>query len=227
MSEYPERYESDILLRDGSTIHLRPIKPGDAHALMELHSRLSPRSVCFRFLSPLPELSEERASAFANVDYNDTFALVGELAGRLIGVARYYRDEKARDRAEVAFLIEDALQGRGIATRMLERLVEIAREKGITTFDTYVLGDNWLRNQKPQRALRNAANIQLSSLRFSASSAVSSIAIRFARLISLYQAFVVARDGLGRSVCMVSDFVRHYTDKSPCYFIPSAKCVQA
>ena len=139
---YPAHYESDILLRDGSTLHFRPIKLDDVSALVELHKRLSPRSVYFRFFSPLPELSEERARALATVDYNNTFALVGELGGRLVGVARYYRDEKAHDRAEVAFLIEDALQGRGIATRMLERLAEIAREKGITTFDAYVLGDN-------------------------------------------------------------------------------------
>ncbi len=142
MSDYPARYESDILLRDGSSLHLRPIKPGDVSALLEFHTRLSPRSVYFRYFSPLPELSEERAKVLASVDYNDTFALVGELGGRLVGVARYYRDEKAHDRAEVAFLIEDALQGRGIATRMLERLAEIAREKAITTFDAYVLGDN-------------------------------------------------------------------------------------
>jgi len=142
MSDYPARYESDILLRDGSSLHLRPIKPDDVSALLEFHARLSPRSVYFRYFSPLPELSEERAKVLASVDYNDTFALVGELAGRLVGVARHYRDEKAHDRAEVAFLIEDALQGRGIATRMLERLAEIAREKGITTFDAYVLGDN-------------------------------------------------------------------------------------
>lgn len=142
MSEYPARYESDILLRDGSSLHLRPIKPDDVSALLEFHTRLSPRSVYFRYFSPLPELSEERAKVLASVDYNDTFALVGELGGRLVGVARYYRDGKAHDRAEVAFLIEDALQGRGIATRMLERLAEIAREKGITTFDAYVLGDN-------------------------------------------------------------------------------------
>jgi acetate---CoA ligase (ADP-forming) len=142
MSDYPARYESDILLRDGSTLHLRPIKPDDVNALLEFHKRLSPRSVYFRYFSPLPELSEERAKVLSSVDYHNTFALVGELAGRLVGVARYYRDEKAHDRAEVAFLIEDALQGRGIATRMLERLAEIAREEGVTTFDAYVLGDN-------------------------------------------------------------------------------------
>jgi len=142
MSTYPTRYETDILLRDGSSLHLRPIKPDDAQALLELHKRLSPRSIYFRYFSPLPELSEERAKALASVDYDNTFALVGELANRLVGVACYYRDEETRNRAEVAFLIEDALQGRGIATRMLERLAEIAREKDITAFEAYVLGDN-------------------------------------------------------------------------------------
>jgi acetyl coenzyme A synthetase (ADP forming)-like protein len=121
---------------------LRPIKPDDLQALLEFHNRLSPRSIYFRYFSPLPELGEERAKALVKVDYNDTFALVGELAGRLVGVARYYRDEKTRDHAEVAFLIEDALQGRGIATRMLDRLAEIARDKNISTFEAYVLGDN-------------------------------------------------------------------------------------
>jgi len=142
MSNYPARYESDILLRDGSTLQLRPIKLDDAPALVDFHKRLSPRSIYFRFFSPLPELSEARAVELATVDYDDTFALGGELAGRLVAVARYYRDANARDHAEVAFLTEDALQGRGIATRMLERLAEIAREHGIKTFDAYVLGDN-------------------------------------------------------------------------------------
>src|SRR5215510_13030379 len=142
MSTYPVRYESDILLRDGSTLHLRPIRPADTNSLIEFHRRLSPRSVYFRFFSPLPELTEERARQLTGVDYHDTFALVGELAGRLVAVARYYRDPAKPERAEVAFVTEDALQGRGIATRMLERLAEIAREKGINTFDAYVLGDN-------------------------------------------------------------------------------------
>src|SRR5262249_20081116 len=108
MSTYPAHYESDILLRNGSTLHLRAIRAEDATALMEFPKRISPRSIYFRFFSPLPELDEERAKALANVNYDDTFALVGELGGRLVGVARYYRDEKAHDRAEVAFLIEDA-----------------------------------------------------------------------------------------------------------------------
>ncbi|MFL6273600.1 MAG: GNAT family N-acetyltransferase [Blastocatellia bacterium] len=142
MSIYPARYESDTLLRDGSTLRLRPIRPDDVAALIEFHLRLSPRSVYFRFFSPLPELTREKAVELCTVDYNDTFALVGEHAGRIVAVARYYRDHEADDRAEVAFLTEDALQGRGIATRMLERLAVIARENRIKTFEAYVLGDN-------------------------------------------------------------------------------------
>ncbi len=142
MSNYPARYESDTLLRDGSTLRLRPIRPDDVDALLEFHKRLSPRSVYFRYFSPLPELSRDRAAQFSTVDYHDTFALVGEHAGRIVAVAGYYRDPAIHDRAEVAFLTEDALQGRGIATRMLERLAVIARENGVKTFEAYVLGDN-------------------------------------------------------------------------------------
>ena len=142
MNNYPARYESDILLRDGSTLRLRPIKPDDAHALIDFHKRLSPRSVYFRYFSPLPELGEGRAISISTVDYHDSFGLIGELAGRLVAFACYYRDGAAHDRAEVAFVTEDALQGRGIATRMLERLAEIARDQGIATFEAYVLGDN-------------------------------------------------------------------------------------
>ena len=82
MSNYPARYESDILLRNGSTLSLRPIRSDDASALRSLHARLSPRSVYFRFFAPVPDLSEERAAELVNVDYKDSFALVGELSGR-------------------------------------------------------------------------------------------------------------------------------------------------
>ena len=129
-------------MRDGSTLRLRPIKPDDAPALIEFHERLSPRSVYFRYFSPLPALSPERAASISTVDYNNNFGLIGELAGRLVAFACYYRNGKAHDRAEVAFVTEDRLQGRGIASRMLERLAEIARDHGIATFEAYVLGDN-------------------------------------------------------------------------------------
>ncbi len=141
-TDYPARYETDIVLRDGSTLRLRPIRPTDADGLIEMSKRLSPESICFRFFAPIRELTKERALDLATVDYDNSFALIGEIAGRIVAVARYYRSREVTDRAEVSFITEDALQGRGIATRMLERLAEIARDHQIIIFEAYVLGDN-------------------------------------------------------------------------------------
>jgi acetyl coenzyme A synthetase (ADP forming)-like protein len=75
-------------------------------------------------------------------DGNNAFVLVGESGGRISAVASYDRDAASPDRAEVAFTIADALQGRGVGTRLLETLADIARAHGIQTFDAYVLADN-------------------------------------------------------------------------------------
>lgn len=139
---YPAQYETDILLRDGSTLRLRPIRPDDAEKIMELHQGLSSKSMYFRFFAPIPNFTLERAEALASVDYENSFALVGELAGRLVAAAHYYRDAEDPERAEVAFVTDDALQGRGIASRMLRVLAEVAREHRIKTFEAYVMGDN-------------------------------------------------------------------------------------
>ncbi|HKG22431.1 MAG TPA: bifunctional GNAT family N-acetyltransferase/acetate--CoA ligase family protein [Blastocatellia bacterium] len=140
--DYPSRYESDILLRDGSTLRLRPIRPDDAEKVLDLHRGLSSTSMYFRFFAPIPEFTIARAVALTTVDYEDSFALVAELAGRLVGIAHYYRSEEHPDRAEVAFVTDDALQGRGIASRMLGMLAEVAREHRIAVFEAYVMGDN-------------------------------------------------------------------------------------
>jgi acetyl coenzyme A synthetase (ADP forming)-like protein len=138
---YPARYESDVVLRDGSTLRLRPIRPSDEAALRELHERLSHESLYFRFFT-VPGGSVPEISRLLATDYDNEFALVAESAGRLSGVASYSRNTKAPDRAEVAFTIADALQGRGVGTRMLEKLAVIARDHGIRFFDAYVLHDN-------------------------------------------------------------------------------------
>lgn len=141
MPESLVQYESDIVLRDGSTLHLRPIEPRDAPALLDLYTRLSPESLYYRFFS-IPKPDPATAERLAHVNYAHDFALAGECGNRIVAVARYYRDPKAPDRAEAAFVIEDALQGRGLGTKLLERLADIARAHRITTFDGYVLADN-------------------------------------------------------------------------------------
>ena len=138
---FPAQYESDVVLRDGSTLRLRPVRPGDAEALLALHDRLSQQSQRFRFFG----LATSRAGEVARLlraDHDNEFVLVAEAGNRLIGAATYVRDSTQTDRAEVGFAIADELQGRGVGTRMLEMLAAIARDHHIATFDAYVMVDN-------------------------------------------------------------------------------------
>jgi acetyl coenzyme A synthetase (ADP forming)-like protein len=139
--QYPANEASDVVLRSGSTLRLRPIRPEDAPALLAFYKRLSPDSLYFRFFS-VPNIDAAKAESFCRVDDDSLFALVGEASGRIVAVAHYFRDPKHPECAEVAFTVEDALQGQGVGTHLLERLAEIAREHGISTFEAEVLGYN-------------------------------------------------------------------------------------
>ncbi|HEY1250576.1 MAG TPA: GNAT family N-acetyltransferase, partial [Thermoanaerobaculia bacterium] len=138
---YPVHEERDVVLRSGSTLRLRPVRPSDGPALLDLFRRLSPESLYLRFLS-VPRLDAAHADRFCRVDYESEFALVAESGGRLVALGHYFRLALQPDTAEVAFAVEDALQGQGIGTRLLERLAEIARTHGIAFFEAEVLLDN-------------------------------------------------------------------------------------
>jgi acetate---CoA ligase (ADP-forming) len=138
---YPVEFESDVVLRDGSTLRLRPVRPEDEAALLQFLQSLSPESLYFRFMA-VPRIDEHRVRALTNVDYENEFALIGEARRGIVALAGFYRSPSAPERAEVAFAIADELQGRGIGTRMLERLADIARRKGVRTFNAFVLGEN-------------------------------------------------------------------------------------
>lgn len=138
---YPSQWESDVVLIDGGTAHIRPIRADDAEQIRALHSRLSPQSIYFRFFSPLPKLPEAQLHRLVEVDYRDRFALVAELDGAVVAVARYDRVKDPHS-AEVAFVVEDQHQGRGLATVMLEHLAAVARSHGIDRFEAETLPDN-------------------------------------------------------------------------------------
>jgi acetyl coenzyme A synthetase (ADP forming)-like protein len=138
---YPLEFESDVVLRDGSTLRLRPVRLEDETPLLEFFNALSPESLYFRFMA-VPRIDVHRVKALATVDYENEFALVGESQRGIVALAGFYRSPSAPDRAEVAFAIADHFQGRGIGTRMLERLADIARTRGVRTFNAYVLGEN-------------------------------------------------------------------------------------
>lgn len=135
------QYDSYVVLRDGSTLHVRPVRPEDEARLGELHDRLSRESLYFRFFS-IPKVNPAEVARLLNADQERRFVLVGESGGHISAVASYDRDDRAPDRAEVAFTIADALQGRGVGTRMLEMLADVARDHRIRTFEAYVLAEN-------------------------------------------------------------------------------------
>lgn len=137
---YPAEWEADVLLTDGGTALLRPIKPTDEQLLVDFYARVSDESKYLRFFAPYPRLTQRDVHLFTHVDYVDRVALIVTVRDRMIAVARFDRLED--DKAEVAFLVEDAHQGRGVAQLLLEHLADAARERGITAFVAEVLPEN-------------------------------------------------------------------------------------
>ena len=125
----PQDLESDVALRDGTTVRLRPSQPDDASKALRFLEGLSAESLYNRFLMT-PHLDLARARTCVDVD-GVSPVLVAERAGELVGIAGYYRDPERADWAEVAFAVADDLQGRGLGTRLLERLAEIAQRSRI------------------------------------------------------------------------------------------------
>ncbi|MEV4394319.1 bifunctional GNAT family N-acetyltransferase/acetate--CoA ligase family protein [Nonomuraea sp. NPDC049607] len=139
-AQYPAHWEADVVLADGGTAHVRPIRPADADRLRAFYSRLSAESIYFRFFGPRPRLSDRDVERFTNVDYDNRVALIATIGAEMVAVIRYDRTEPGE--AEVAFLVEDAHQGRGVASVLLEHLAATARERGIERFVADVLPAN-------------------------------------------------------------------------------------
>jgi len=143
--DYPSQYETEVLLRDGSRILLRPIKRDDAEAWLAFTKRLSQHTLYLRYHHVPKAMTEEDAIRFCTVDYRDTFAFVGEVledsTREIVADGRYYR-LPGKQSADVAFTIADGYQGKGIGTRLLEWLANVARDNGITAFEGDVLAEN-------------------------------------------------------------------------------------
>jgi predicted CoA-binding protein/RimJ/RimL family protein N-acetyltransferase len=129
-----------VVLRDGRTAHMRPITPADADALVSFYADVSDQSKYFRFFSPMPTLSEKDVKRFTQVDHRNRVAFVLTVAEKILAVASYELLESGD--AEVAFLVQDAHQGRGIGQLLLEHLAQAARERGVHRFTAEVLPDN-------------------------------------------------------------------------------------
>ena len=139
---YPQELEREVVLRDGARLRIRPIRPEDEPRLMEFHERLSRHTAYQRFFAVTRRLSPEWAHFLANVDYRRRLALVVEREpGELVAVARYEPTDRD-DTAEVAFVVQDDWQNRGLGTLLLGDLLQAAEARGISRFRAYVLADN-------------------------------------------------------------------------------------
>ncbi|MFG2924162.1 GNAT family N-acetyltransferase [Streptomyces sp. NPDC048305] len=146
---YPDHWEADVVLRDGGTARIRPITTDDADRLVSFYEQVSDESKYYRFFAPYPRLSARDVHRFTHHDYVDRVGLAVTIGGEFIATVRYDRiDERGRpasapaDQAEVAFLVQDAHQGRGVASALLEHIAAVARERGIRRFAAEVLPAN-------------------------------------------------------------------------------------
>ncbi|MFK0179464.1 GNAT family N-acetyltransferase [Streptomyces xanthochromogenes] len=146
---YPAHWEADVVLRDGGTARIRPITTEDAERLVSFYELVSDESKYYRFFAPYPRLSAKDVHRFTHHDYVDRVGLAATIGGEFIATVRYDRiNAQGRpasapaDEAEVAFLVQDAHQGRGVASTLLEHIAAVARERGIRRFAAEVLPAN-------------------------------------------------------------------------------------
>src|SRR5664280_969384 len=135
----------DVLLTDGTTAQIRSITPEDAPAVSAFHRGLSGNTVQMRYFGAHPDLSDRELERLTRADDPDHLALLAERNGTLVAVAQYDR-EVGEDEAEVAFVVDDAHQGLGLGTILLEHLASAARRHGIKRFvaDTLVVNRRML-----------------------------------------------------------------------------------
>lgn len=142
---YPENLESEVTLKNGAQVQIRPIRPEDAAMERQFVHELSDHSRYLRFLHHLPELPPEMLARFTQIDYDREMALVA-IAGsgseeQIIAVARYVQNPD-RISAEFAIVVADSWQNLGLGRILLARLLDCARDSGFERIDGTVLAIN-------------------------------------------------------------------------------------
>jgi acetyltransferase len=146
ISPYPKKYEILWLLKNGQEVLLRPIKPEDEPMWLEMFQSLSEESIRYRFFQMLKDTPHEVRVRYCNIDYDREIALVAEMVEngkrKILGVSRLSieSDEKS---GEMAFLVSDYWQGLGLGTKMVDYVLDIAKEKGIDKVNAIILQDNY------------------------------------------------------------------------------------
>jgi len=144
-SIYPENYTWSYVTSDGTEINFRVIKPVDEDKIRELFYDLREEDIYYRFMCAMKTLPHSKAQPLVILDYEEKFAIAGYLGKEpdehFVGVARWLLD-RATNMAEVALTVHPDWQGKGIGSFMLGKLIEVAKEKGISGFTAEVLASN-------------------------------------------------------------------------------------
>ena len=141
---YPEEYEETAQLGDAE-IFFRPIKPSDEDLERSFFYSLSNESVYYRFFNMVKAMPHEKLQAFVNIDYREEMAIAGFVGEpgeeEMVAIGRYKLDP-SDNLAEIAFVVRDDWQQRGIGTFLFEKLTDIALKRGISGFKAEVLAEN-------------------------------------------------------------------------------------
>jgi acyl-CoA hydrolase len=142
---YPEELEIYQTLNDGTELFFRPVKPTDEAALSEMLYSLSPTSLRTRYMSATVTFPHKDVQQLTNIDYINNLAIVGTVPGvsgeEIVAIAQYFLDPKTQA-AEVAFIVQDEWQQKGMGTVLLQYLCRVAKQRGIKTFYAKVLPNN-------------------------------------------------------------------------------------
>ena len=146
MGQYPRELEKQVTLKDGPKLLVRPIRLGDENLMRQLFHSFSKETIYHRFFAMIADMSLEQLRHYVNVDYEQRMAIVGvikvEDREKIIAVARYDLD-RPTNMAEVADVVEDEWQNRGLGSFLLKYLAQIARTRGISGFTAEVMPDNF------------------------------------------------------------------------------------
>jgi len=151
---YPARLEQVLPLRGGGEVTLRPIHPNDAQMLQELVQGLSPESRYFRFVSSMKELPPAMLAKFTLIDYDREMAMAAVFRERrltpdgdtveherIVGVSRYITNPD-HSTCEFSLVVADDFSGRGLGARLMECIMDVARERGLSEIEGLVLANN-------------------------------------------------------------------------------------
>jgi acetyltransferase len=146
---YPIHMVKEWTMKDGSQVTVRPIRPEDEPAMIKFHTELSERSVYLRYFQPLKltqRTAHERLTRICFIDYDREMALVVERkkpdgAADIIAVGRLSKIH-GRPEAELAALVQDELQGKGIGSELYRRLIQVARDQNLHKVHSNMLGEN-------------------------------------------------------------------------------------